>query len=54
MTNTTMINNFNSENGNIAYIKSQNCQIMANITNIILKFKPTIKRPIMGNHTFFA
>ena len=46
MTNATIINTFNSDNSNIANIKTKYCQIMTTITNRILKFKPMIKKPI--------
>ena len=45
---------FNSFNSNDVYIKKQNCQIMAAITNITLKFESMIKKPLMASHTFFA
>ena len=44
----------NSDNSNIAYIKTQNRQIMTTIANIILKFQPMLKKSIMTNHTIFA
>ena len=43
--NTTIINIFNSDNSNIASVKIKNCQIMAIITYMILKFEYAIKRP---------
>ena len=54
MNNTRIINIFNSENSNIAYIKTQHCQIMTAIVYIILKLKSMIKKPIKANHAFFA
>ena len=39
MNNTTIINIFNSDNSNTAYIKSQNTQIIATIAYKILKFE---------------
>ena len=50
--NTTIINHFNSDNSYIIKIKTEHCQIMTTITNIILKFKPMTKKPIVANHTF--
>ena len=41
MNNTTIINIFNSDNSNIAYI---NAQIMTIMTYKILKFKSVIKK----------
>ena len=43
MTNTTIINTFNSDNSNIAYINTEHCQIMTTIADRMLKFKPMIK-----------
>ena len=40
--NVMIINIFNSDNSNIAYIKTQNCQMMANISYRILKFESMI------------
>ena len=37
-----IINTFNSDNSNIAKIKTQHSQIMTTITNRILKFEPMI------------
>ena len=56
MNNTAIINFFNSDisNSNVAYIKMQNCQIMATIAYRILKFESTIKKPIVANHAFFT
>ena len=54
MNNTTVINTFNSDNSNIAYIKTQHCQIMATVTYMILKFEPMIEKSILTNYTFFT
>ena len=54
MNNTTIITIFNSDNSNIAYIKTQHFQIMTTITYIILKVESMIKKLIVENHTFFA
>ena len=54
MNNITIINPFTSHNSNIANIKTQHSQIMTTITNIILKFKPMIKKPIVPNHAYFT
>ena len=54
MNNTTIIDPFNSDNSNIANIKTQHCQIKKTITNGILKFKPTIKQPIVADNIFFT
>ena len=51
MNNTTVINTLNSDNSNIAYIKTQHCQIMAVITYRILRFKLITKKPIVINQT---
>ena len=48
-----IINTFNSDNNNIAYIKTQHHQIMATNTYRILKFEPMIKKVIVTNHTLF-
>ena len=48
-----MIKIFNSEISNIAYIKTQNCQMVATIAYRILKFESIIKKPITANHAFF-
>ena len=50
--NNTTVNTLNSDNSNIAKIKTQHRQIMATITNGILKFEPMIKIPIVANYTF--
>ena len=44
MNNTTITNNFNSNNSNIVYIKTQHDQIVTTIPNRIVKFKPMIKK----------
>ena len=54
MNNTMIINIFNSDNNNIAYIKTQNCQIMANIVYRILNFESMIKKPIVTNQQLFT
>ena len=53
MNNTTIIDIFNSGNSSIATIKTQDYQIMTIITNIILKFEPMIKIPLVTNHVDF-
>ena len=50
MNNTTIIDIFNSGNSSIANIKTQDYQIMTIINNIILKFEPMIKIPLVTNH----
>ena len=52
--NTTIINIFNSDNSNIAYIKTQHCHIMTIITYIILKFESMIKKPIVTNDSLLS
>ena len=49
-----IINIFYSDNNNIAHIKTQNCQIIANIAYKILIFESMIKNPIVANHAFFT
>ena len=44
MNNTTIINIFNSDNSNFAYIKTQSCQIMATIA---------FKKSSLAKHSFF-
>ena len=45
MNDTTVIKTLNSDNNsNIAYIKTQHCQIMATIAYKILKFETMIKK----------
>ena len=53
MDNTTIINTFDSEKNNIANIKTQHCQIMATITNEILRFELVIKIIILVNYIFY-
>ena len=63
--NTTIINAFNSDNNNIANIKTDhnhqtiivrlsNCQTITIITNRILKFKLRIKNWTVTKNTFFT
>ena len=47
--NTTRINIFNSDNNNVANIKTQHHQIKATIVNKILKFGSIIKNPKVAN-----
>ena len=54
MNNTTILNTFDSDNSNVAYIKTQHRQIMATITYKILKFEPMIKKAIVPNCTFLT
>ena len=54
MNSTNIINTFNSDNSNIANIKTKHRQIMTTITNRILKFKPMIKKPIVADDIFFT
>ena len=54
MNNTVIINTFDSDNSNIAYIKTQHRQTMATIAYRILKFEPMIKKSIVANQTFFT
>ena len=49
-----IINIFNSDNSNIAYIKIQNCQVMGTIAYRILKCKSVVKKAILGNHAFLT
>ena len=51
MNSTTIISTFNSDNSNIAKIKTQ---IMTTITKGILEFKPMTETPIQTNYTFFT
>ena len=48
----TITNICNSDNGNIAYIKTQSRHIMAAIAYRILKFKSRITKPNVKNHAF--
>ena len=54
MSNTMIINIFNSDCRNINNIKTQHHQIMSNITDRILKIKPMIKKPIEKRYAFFT
>ena len=54
MNNTTIINIFNNDNSNIAYIKIQNCQVIVTITYRILKFETMIKKTTVTNRAFFT
>ena len=49
MNNAKIINIFNSDNSNIAYIKTKIRQTMAATASRIL-----IKKPIVTNHEFFT
>ena len=52
MNNTTIINIFNSNNSNVDYIKTQNCQTMTTRPNRILKLESMINKSIVANHAF--
>ena len=52
--NATIINTFNSDNDNIANIKTQHHQIMTTIANRILKFKIMINKPTVTDNTLFT
>ena len=54
MNNTTIMNIFNRDNSNIAYINTKHCQIMATIAYRILKFESMIKKRIVANHAWFV
>ena len=54
MNNTAIINTFNSDNSNIASIKTQHQQILTTITNGFVKFEPMIKMSIVIDNTFFT
>ena len=54
MNNTTIVNILNSDNSNIADIKTKHCQIMTSIAYRILKFESMIKKPIVTNHASFT
>ena len=54
MNNTSIINIFNSDNSNIAYIKTKHFQVMTTIEYRILKFESVITKTIVLNHAFFA
>ena len=49
-----VINIFNSDNSNTTEIMTKYTPIVTNIANEILKFKSTVKKPIVTNHTFFT
>ena len=49
MNNIINVKIFNSDNSNIAYIKTENCQIMASST---YKFEAMIKKTVKTNHAF--
>ena len=50
MNNTTLKNICDSDNINIAYIKTQHCQTMVIIAYRILKFESMNKKSIVANH----
>ena len=52
MNNTKIKNISNSNDSSITKIMIQNCQIMTNITDRILK--SMIKKPVVSNCTFFT
>ena len=52
MNNTTVINPFNNNKINATIVNTQHRQIMATIIDRILKFEPTIEKPIVANYTF--
>ena len=54
MNNTRIINHFNSDNRNIAYIKIQDFQMMTTVACRILKFESMTKKSIVENHVFFT
>ena len=54
MINTTIINIFNSDNKNIAYIKTKNHQIMTASSYRTSKDEPMFKKPIVTSHAFFT
>ena len=55
MNNTTVIKTLNSDNNsNIAYIKTQHCQIMATIAYKILKFETMIKKNNSDKNALFT
>ena len=54
MNNITIINILNSDNSNVAYIKTQNRQMVATIAYRILKFDSMIKKPIVTNDIFLT
>ena len=54
MNNAMIINIFNSDDSNNAYIKTQHCQIMTTSAYITLKLESMIKKEIVRNREFFA
>ena len=50
----TLINTCNSDNRNITRIKTRHRQIMATITNRILRFERMIKVQTVVDNTFFT
>lgn len=46
--NTTIINTFNSDNSNLANIKTHHQKIMTTIANTFLKFEPIIEKTNNG------
>ena len=54
MNNIAIINTFNSDNSKTAKMKTQHCQIMTTITNVILIFKLVIEIPLATSYTFFT
>ena len=54
MNKTMIINTYNSDNSNIANIKTQHQQIRSTITNRFLKFELMIKILIMVDDAFFT
>ena len=49
---TIISNSFKSDNSNM--LRHSIAKIMATITNMILKFKPMVKKPKVTNHAFFT
>ena len=54
MSNTIIINSFNSDDSSNTKIKTHNFQMMTTITETIFKFKPMIEKLITTNHIFFV
>ena len=54
MNNATIVNTFNCDNSDTAYIRTQNRQIIEAIATRILKVEPLIKKTILTNHSFFT
>ena len=54
MNNKTVIDTFNNDNSNVAYIKTQHCQFMTTIAYRILKLELMIKKPIVTKYVFFT